>query len=60
MKTGRLLCVLSSLVLAGFFLLAFRFPGALGGWLEPIMAMLFPLLLMDGLFKGRHAFWTWV
>lgn len=60
MKTGWLLGVLSSLVLAGFFVLAFRFPGALGGWLEPAMAMLFPLLLLDGLFKGRHAFWTWV
>jgi apolipoprotein N-acyltransferase len=52
--------VFSSLVLAGIFVLAFRFPGALGGWLEPVMALLFPLLLLDGLFKGRHAFWTWV
>jgi apolipoprotein N-acyltransferase len=43
-----------------FFVLAFRFPGALGGWLEPTMALLFPLLLLDGLFKGRPAFWTWV
>ncbi len=60
MKTGWLIRPLSSLVLAGIFLLAFRFPGALGGWLEPTMALLFPLLLLDGLFKGRHAFWTWV
>ena len=60
MKTGWFLSVFSSLVLAGLFVLAFRFPGALGGWLEPIMALLFPLLLLDGLFKGRHAFWTWV
>jgi apolipoprotein N-acyltransferase len=60
LKTGWFLSVFSSLVLAGLFLLAFRFPGALGGWLEPIMALLFPLLLLDGLFKGRHAFWTWV
>ena len=59
MKHGWLLRLLSSLVMAGIFVLAFRFPGALGGWLEPAMAMLFPLLLLDGLFKGRHAFWTW-
>ena len=57
---GWFLSVFSSLVLAGLFLLAFRFPGALGGWMEPSMALLFPLLLLDGLFKGRHAFWTWV
>ncbi len=59
MKTPWLLRPLSSLILSGVFVLAFRFPGALGGWLEPIMALLFPLLLLDGLFKGRHAFWTW-
>jgi len=59
LKSGWLLCISSSLVLAGMFVLTFRFPGALGGWLEPVMAMLFPLLLLDGLFKGRHAFWTW-
>jgi len=59
LKTSWLLHPLSSLVLAGVFLLAFRFPGAWGGWLEPTMALLFPLLLLDGLFKGRHAFWTW-
>lgn len=59
MKNGWLLRLLSALVLAGVFVLAFRFPGALGGWLEPVMALLFPLLLLDGLFKGRHAFWTW-
>ena len=41
-------------------MLAFRFPGALGGWLEPVMALLFPVLLLDGLFKGRHAGWTWL
>jgi apolipoprotein N-acyltransferase len=55
-----LLRPLSALILSGLFVLAFRFPGALGGWLEPFMALLFPLLLLDGLFKGRHAFWTWL
>jgi len=60
LKTGWLLSSFSSLVLAVVFVLAFRFPGALGGWLEPAMALLFPLLLLDGLFKGRHAAWTWL
>jgi apolipoprotein N-acyltransferase len=60
MKSGWLLSSLSSLFLACLFVLAFRFPGALGGWLEPAMAMIFPLLLLDGLYKGRHAAWLWV
>ena len=60
MKNGWLLRPLGSLVLACVFLLAFRFPGALGGWLEPAMALLFPLLLLDSLYKGRHAFWSWL
>lgn len=60
MRTGWLLSTFSSLILALLFVLAFRFPGALGGWLEPVMALLFPLLLLDGLFKGRHAGWTWL
>ena len=60
MRSGWLLSTLSSLILAALFVLAFRFPGALGGWLEPAMALLFPLLLLDGLFKGRHAGWTWL
>ena len=59
MKSGWLLNFLSSLLLACLFALAFRFPGALGGWLEPAMALIFPLLLLDGLYKGRHAFWVW-
>jgi len=60
LKTGWLLSSLSSLILAGIFALAFRFPGALGGWLEPVLALVFPLLLLDGLFKGRHAAWIWI
>jgi len=60
MTMPSLLRPLSALVLSGVFLLAFRWPGALGGWLEPFGALLFPLLLLDGLFKGRHAFWTWL
>jgi len=54
-----LLRPLETAVLAGIFVLAFRFPGALGGWLEPAMALLFPLVLLEGLFKGRPAAWTW-
>lgn len=60
MKSGWLLSILSAFILALCFVLAFRFPGALGGWLEPAMALAFPLLLLDGLYKGRHAFWVWV
>jgi len=60
LKSGWLLSVLSAFILSLVFLLAFRFPGALGGWLEPAMALVFPLLLLDGLYKGRHAFWVWV
>jgi len=59
-KKSLLLSSASSLVLATAFMLAFRFPGALGGLLEPLMALAFPLLLLDSLFKGRHAFWTWL
>ena len=60
MKSGWLLHVLSSFFMALVFALAFRFPGALGGWLEPTMALVFPLLLLDTLYKGRHPFWVWV
>ena len=60
MKSLSLLSLFSSLFLAGLFALAFRFPGALGGWLEPALALIFPLLLLDGLYKGRHAFWIWI
>ena len=60
MKTGWLLRPLESAVLAGLFALTFRFPGALGGWLEPVMALAFPLLLLEGAFRGRKAFWLWL
>ena len=58
MTRTSLLRPLETAVLAGVFVLAFRFPGALGGWLEPAMALLFPLLLLEALFRGRHAAWT--
>ena len=60
MTMSRLLHPLGALILSCFFMLAFRFPGVLGGWLEPTMALLFPVLLLEGLFRGRHAGWTWL
>ena len=59
MNRPWLLRPLETAILAGLFVLAFRFPGALGGWLEPVMALAFPLFLMEAVFRGRHAFWTW-
>lgn len=52
-----LLRPLEALTLGLVFVLAFRFPGALGGWLEPAAALLFPLLLLEAAFRGRHALW---
>ena len=52
-----LLRPLEALVLGAVFALAFRFPGALGGWLEPAAALLFPLLFLETAFRGRHALW---
>lgn len=60
MKTGWLLRPLEAAVLAVLFALAFRFPGALGGWLEPVMALALPLLLMEAAFRGRKALWLWL
>lgn len=60
MNRPWLLRPLETAVLAGVFVLAFRFPGALGGWLEPVAALAFPLLLMEAVFRGRHAAWTWL
>ena len=48
---------LEALVLGAAFALAFRFPGALHGCLEPAAALVFPLLLMETAFRGRHALW---
>jgi apolipoprotein N-acyltransferase len=60
LKTSWLLRPLEVAVLAGVFALAFRFPGALGGWLEPVMALAFPLLLLEAAFRGRKAIWLWL
>lgn len=60
MKTGSLLRPIEAAVLAVVFALAFRFPGALGGWLELVMAMALPLLLLEAAFRGRKAVWLWL
>ena len=57
---GGLLRPLEAAVLAGIFILAYRLPGALGGWLEPVAALLFPTLLLEAAFRGRRALWLWV
>ncbi len=49
-----------ALVVAGLFVCAFRFLGAWGGYLEPLCALLFPLVLMEAAFRGRSAFYTWL
>lgn len=58
---GPVLPLLSALVLAGLFLLAFRFPAASGwGYLEALMAFLFPLLLLEAVFRGRALGWAFI
>lgn len=60
LNQGWLLRPLECAVLAGIFALGFRFPGALGGWLEPVAALAFPLLLMEAALRGRRAVWLWL
>jgi apolipoprotein N-acyltransferase len=56
-RRAPLLRPLEAAALAGVFACAFRFPGAWGGWLEPLAALAFPILLMEGAFRGRKAIW---
>lgn len=51
---------LEALVLGGLFACAFRFPGAWGGVLEPLCALLFPLLLLEATLRGRPAIHLWL
>jgi len=52
METGLLVLV---------FILAFRFPAPSGqGYLEAGAALLFPIILFAGMFKGRRAGWTFL
>ncbi len=60
MPQARLLRPFEALVLGIVFALAFRLPGALGGWLEPLAALAFPLLFLEAAFRGRHALWLWL
>jgi len=57
MNRSGLLHPLETAVLAVIFALAFRFPGALGGWLEPLAALAFPILLLEATFRRRRALW---
>ena len=48
------------IVLAGLFALVFRFPAPSGrGFHEPLLALLFPALLFEGVFRGRSLAWTY-
>jgi apolipoprotein N-acyltransferase len=57
---STLLRVPEALVLGALFALAYRFPGALGGWLEVTLTFLFPALLLEAVFRGRHLAWTYL
>lgn len=53
--------VLESLILGGLFALTFRFPATSGwGYLEASLALVFPVLLFDALFKGRSLGWLYL
>jgi apolipoprotein N-acyltransferase len=50
-----------ALVLAGFFVLVFRFPAGSGhGYHEPLFAFLFPALMFEGVFRERHLGWSYL
>jgi apolipoprotein N-acyltransferase len=53
--------LLTAIVLAMVFILAFRFPASSGrGYLEATAALLFPALLFAALFKGLRAGWIYL
>ena len=60
MRTAWLLRPFETAALAVIFALGYRFPGALGGWLEPVAALAFPFLLMEAAFRGRKSVWIWL
>jgi apolipoprotein N-acyltransferase len=57
---SRLRWLFETLVLAGIFALAYRFPGALGGWLEVIATFAFPALLFESVFRGRNLAYSYL
>jgi len=57
---NRGLRLFGTIVLAALFVLAFRFPVASGrGFHEPLLALLFPALLLEGVFRGRSLAWAY-
>ncbi len=53
--------LLEALILGALFALAFRFPAASGwGFGEAALSFLFPALICDALFKGRHPGWLYL
>jgi len=53
--------ILEALILGVLFALTFRFPAASGwGFGEAALAFIFPALLFDALFKGRHPGWLYL
>ena len=53
--------ILEALILGALFALAFRFPALSGrGFLEGLLAFVFPALLFDALFKGRRSGWLFL
>lgn len=52
--------VFGTVVLAGLFILAFLFPAPSGwGFHEPLLALLFPALLCEGVFRDRAMGWAY-
>lgn len=61
MIAPRLRHLLEALALAGCFILAFRFPAASGfGVHEPLLAFLFPALILEAAYRGRSALWLYL
>jgi len=57
----RLFLFAEALVLGGCFVFAFRFPALSGrGYLEAILAFLFPVLLVIRLLQGRRPGWSYL
>ena len=53
MSLRRARWAFEALALGGLFVLTFLFPGALGGWLEVALGLLFPILLFDAVLRDR-------
>ena len=61
MGKGLGMRILEALVLAALFALIFRFPVPSGrGFHAPILALCFPAMMFEGVFRGRHLGWTFL